>query len=140
ELMPDRIAFCSYAHVPWIKGNGQRGFKEEVLPTAAEKREMYETGKRMLEEAGYIEIGMDHFALKTDSLYKAVEEKKLHRNFMGYTHIKTQLMLGLGVSVIGDSWYSFGQNSKNVEDYQALVEQGILPVYRVHILNEEYLI
>lgn len=140
ELMPDRIAFYSYAHVPWIKGNGQRGFKEEDLPTAAEKREMYETGKGMLEEAGYIEIGMDHFALKTDSLYKAVEEKKLHRNFMGYTDSKTQLMLGLGVSAIGDSWYSFGQNSKNVEEYQELVEQGILPIYRGHKLNEEDLI
>lgn len=140
ELMPDRIAFYSYAHVPWIKGNGQRGFKDEDLPTAAEKREMYETGKKMLEEAGYIEIGMDHFALKTDSLYKAVEEKKLHRNFMGYTDSKTQLMLGFGVSAIGDSWYSFSQNSKNVEEYQELVEQGILPVYRGHILNEEDLI
>ncbi len=137
ELMPDRIAFYSYAHVPWIKGNGQRGFKEEDLPTAAEKREMYETGKQMLEEAGYIEIGMDHFALKTDSLYKAVKEKKLHRNFMGYTDSKTQLMLGLGVSAIGDSWYSFGQNVKNVEEYQELVEKGILPVYRGHILNVE---
>ncbi|SRX75803.1 oxygen-independent coproporphyrinogen III oxidase [Aequorivita antarctica] len=140
ELMPDRIAFYSYAHVPWIKGNGQRGFKDEDLPSAAEKREMYETGKRMLEEAGYIEIGMDHFALKTDSLFKAVEDKKLHRNFMGYTESKTQLMLGLGVSAIGDSWYSFGQNVKNVEEYQDLVEQGILPVYRGHMLNEEDLI
>ena len=140
ELMPDRIAFYSYAHVPWIKGNGQRGFKDEDLPSAEEKRDMYEIGKKMLEEARYIEIGMDHFALKTDSLYKAVEEKKLHRNFMGYTDSKTQLMLGLGVSAIGDSWYSFGQNSKNVEEYQELVEQGILPVYRGHILNQEDLI
>ena len=140
ELMPDRIAFYSYAHVPWIKGNGQRGFKEEDLPTAAEKREMYETGKKMLEEAGYIEIGMDHFALKSDSLYKAVEEKTLHRNFMGYTDSKTQLMLGLGVSAIGDSWYSFGQNVKNVEEYQELVDENIIPVYRGHILNSEDLI
>lgn len=140
ELMPDRIAFYSYAHVPWIKGNGQRGFKEEDLPSAAEKREMYETGKKMLEEAGYIEIGMDHFALKTDSLHQAVESKKLHRNFMGYTDSKTQLMLGLGVSAIGDSWYSFGQNVKNVEEYQELVEQNIIPVYRGHILNAEDLI
>lgn len=140
ELMPDRIAFYSYAHVPWIKGNGQRGYKDEDLPNAAEKREMYETGKRMLEEAGYIEIGMDHFALKSDSLYKTVEEKGLHRNFMGYTESKTQLMIGLGVSAIGDSWYSFGQNAKNVEEYQGLVEEGILPVYRGHMLNEEDLI
>jgi len=140
ELMPDRIAFYSYAHVPWIKGNGQRGFNEEDLPTPAEKRDMYETGKKMLEEAGYIEIGMDHFALKSDSLYKAVKEKELHRNFMGYTESKTQLMVGLGVSAIGDSWYSFAQNAKNVEEYQHLVEQGILPVYRGHMLNEEDLI
>lgn len=140
ELMPDRIAFYSYAHVPWIKGNGQRGFKDEDLPSAEEKRNMYETGKQMLEEAGYIEIGMDHFALKTDSLYKALEQKKLHRNFMGYTDSKTQLMIGLGVSAIGDSWYSFGQNSKNVEEYQDLIEEGILPVYRGHMLNEEDLI
>ncbi|WP_026452343.1 oxygen-independent coproporphyrinogen III oxidase [Aequorivita capsosiphonis] len=140
ELMPDRIAFYSYAHVPWIKGNGQRGFKDEDLPSASEKREMYETGKRMLEEAGYIEIGMDHFALKNDSLHKAVEQKKLHRNFMGYTESKTQLMIGLGVSAIGDSWYSFGQNSKNVEEYQDLVEQGILPIHKGHNLNEEDLV
>lgn len=140
ELMPDRIAFYSYAHVPWIKGNGQRGFKEEDLPSAAEKREMYEIGKRMLEEAGYLEIGMDHFALKSDSLYKAVEDKTLHRNFMGYTDSKTQLMLGLGVSAIGDSWYSFGQNVKNVEEYQELVSQNIIPVYRGHILNSEDLL
>src|SRR5690606_7271392 len=140
ELMPDRIAFYSYAHVPWIKGNGQRGFKEEDLPTAEEKRAMYETGKHMLEEAGYVEIGMDHFALKTDSLYKAVENKNLHRNFMGYTESKTQLMVGLGVSAIGDSWYSFGQNAKNVEEYQELVERGDFPIYRGHVLNREDLI
>lgn len=140
ELMPDRIAFYSYAHVPWIKGNGQRGFKEEDLPNASEKREMYQTGKQMLEEAGYVEIGMDHFALKTDSLYKAMEDKMLHRNFMGYTESKTQLMLGLGVSAISDSWYSFAQNVKNVEEYQELLAQGILPVYRGHKLNSEDLL
>ena len=140
ELMPDRIAFYSYAHVPWIKGNGQRGFKEEDLPTAEEKREQYETGKKMLLEAGYVEIGMDHFALKTDSLYKAVENKTIHRNFMGYTSSKTQAMIGLGVSAISDSWYGFAQNVKKVEDYQELVNMGELPVYRGHILTDEDLV
>ncbi|MFD1095799.1 oxygen-independent coproporphyrinogen III oxidase [Salegentibacter chungangensis] len=140
ELMPDRIAFYSYAHVPWIKGNGQRGFKEADLPSAEEKRRMYETGKKMLEDAGYVEIGMDHFALKTDSLYKSVEKKQLHRNFMGYTSSTTQVMVGLGVSAIGDSWYGFAQNVKGVQEYEALVAEGILPVYRGHILNEEDLI
>ncbi|APS39545.1 oxygen-independent coproporphyrinogen III oxidase [Salegentibacter sp. T436] len=140
QLMPDRIAFYSYAHVPWIKGNGQRGFKDSDLPGADEKREMYETGKKMLEEAGYIEIGMDHFALKTDSLYKAVEDKTLHRNFMGYTTSSGASMIGLGVSAISDSWYGFAQNEKSVETYQELIAEGIIPVFRGHILNEEDLV
>lgn len=137
ELMPDRIAFYSYAHVPWIKGNGQRGFKDEDLPGAAEKRRQYETGKKMLHRAGYVEIGMDHFALPSDSLSKSVENKSIHRNFMGYTSSKTQLMIGLGVSAIGDSWYGFGQNVKTVEEYQNLLENDILPIFRGHILTEE---
>jgi oxygen-independent coproporphyrinogen-3 oxidase len=137
ELMPDRIAFYSYAHVPWIKGNGQRGFKDENLPTASEKREQYEIGKKMLLEAGYIEVGMDHFALPTDSLYKAIKNKTLHRNFMGYTDSKTQVMLGLGVSAISDSWYGFAQNVKGVDEYQNLIENDIIPVYRGHILTQE---
>lgn len=140
ELLPDRIAFYSYAHVPWIKGSGQRGFKDSDLPTAEEKREQYEIGKKMLLEAGYIEIGMDHFALPTDSLYKAVENKTIHRNFMGYTASKTQAMIGLGVSAISDSWYSFAQNVKTVETYQQLIEENTIPVFRGHILNEEDLI
>ncbi|SKB31777.1 oxygen-independent coproporphyrinogen-3 oxidase [Salegentibacter holothuriorum] len=139
-LMPDRIAFYSYAHVPWIKGNGQRGFKDSDLPAGDEKREMYEVGKQMLEAAGYVEIGMDHFALKTDSLYKALEEKKLHRNFMGYTTSSGASMIGLGVSAISDSWYGFAQNEKSVEAYQDLISDGIIPVFRGHILNEKDLI
>ena len=137
ELRPERIAFYSYAHVPWIKGNGQRGYKEENLPSAKEKRAQYELGKKLLLEAGYVEIGMDHFALPTDTLYKAQQNKTIHRNFMGYTSSKTQAMLGLGVSAISDSWYGFAQNVKGVEEYTHLLENNILPVFRGHILNEE---
>ena len=140
ELMPDRIAFYSYAHVPWIKGNGQRGFNDEDLPTAEEKREQYETGKQMLLDAGYVEIGMDHFALRSDSLFKAVEDKTIHRNFMGYTSSKTQAMIGLGVSAISDSWYGFAQNVKGVAEYQNLIKEKIFPVFRGHILTDEDLI
>src|SRR5690606_16498736 len=64
-LLPDRLAFYSYAHVPWIKGNGQRGFNEADLPSAELKRQQYELGKQLLAEVGYTEIGMDHFALPT---------------------------------------------------------------------------
>lgn len=137
ELRPDRIAFYSYAHVPWIKGNGQRGFKDEDLPGAQEKREQYETGKKMLLDAGYVEIGMDHFALRSDSLFEAREQNTLHRNFMGYTSSKTKAMIGLGVSAIGDSWYGFAQNVKGVEEYQDLIRKGIFPVFRGHILTQE---
>ena len=137
ELKPDRIAFYSYAHVPWLAGNGQRGYKDADLPAADEKRAQYEIGKELLLKNGYQEIGMDHFALETDSLYKAMESGGLHRNFMGYTSSNTHLMIGLGASSISDSWYGFAQNVKNVEEYQNLVENDIIPLYRGHILTEE---
>lgn len=137
ELKPDRLAFYSYAHVPWIKGVGQRGFYENDLPSGEEKRQLYEKGKNLLEDLGYIEIGMDHFSLEHDDLYQSLRSGKIHRNFMGYSSSKTQLMIGLGMSAISDSWYAFAQNEKSVEDYQQRVEEGKLPVFRGHILNEE---
>lgn len=140
ELKPDRLAFYSYAHVPWVKGVGQRGFDENDLPSGEEKRRLYEDGKKLLEELGYIEVGMDHFSLEHDDLYQSLIQKKLHRNFMGYTSSKTQLMVGLGMSAISDSWYAFAQNVKTVEEYQKIVEEGRIPVVKGHILNEEDLI
>ena len=140
KLMPDRIAYYSYAHVPWIKGVGQRGFDENDLPKDKEKRHLYELGKQLFFDAGYVEIGMDHFALPTDSLYKAMKSHKLHRNFMGYTAGKTQLMIGLGMSSISDSWYAFAQNEKSVEDYTERVNQGELPVFRGHLLTDTDLV
>jgi oxygen-independent coproporphyrinogen-3 oxidase len=140
SLQPDRLAFYSYAHVPWIKGNGQRGFNDEDLPIDDEKRKLYEEGKKLLSQNGYHEIGMDHFALASDSMYQSFLDEKLHRNFMGYTSSKTQVMIGLGVSSISDSWYSFAQNVKTVEEYYAKLEQNELPVYRGHLLTNEDLI
>ncbi len=140
ELKPDRLAFYSYAHVPWIKGVGQRGFDENDLPTGEEKRKLYENGKQLLEELGYLEVGMDHFSLEHDDLYQSLINGKIHRNFMGYSSNKTQLMIGLGMSAISDSWYAFAQSEKSVEDYQKRVEEGKIPVFRGHILNEEDLI
>ena len=137
ELQPDRISFYSYAHVPWVKGVGQRGFNEDDLPKDDAKRELYEIGKALFAELGYEEIGMDHFALKTDSLYTATINKTLHRNFMGYTSNKTQLMIGLGMSAISDSWYGFAQNVKTVKEYQKIVSEGEIPVFRGHILSKE---
>ncbi|NJB71330.1 oxygen-independent coproporphyrinogen-3 oxidase [Saonia flava] len=136
ELKPDRLAFYSYAHVPWLKGNGQRGYRDADLPSAKVKRDMYEKGKELLLQAGYHEIGMDHFALENDELYLSMKEGNLHRNFMGYTSSRTRLMVGLGVSSISDSWYSFAQNVKGLEEYNHLVDNNIIPIYRGHILTD----
>ncbi len=136
-MRPDRLAFYSYAHVPWIKGNGQRGFGDADVPQGELKRRLYERGRDMLLQNGYREVGMDHFGLRTDSLYQAFRNSAMHRNFMGYSASHTQLMIGLGVSAIGDSWYAFGQNAKNLEDYYQLVEWGQLPVSKGHLLTPE---
>lgn len=135
ELKPDRIAFYSYAHVPWIKGNGQRGFDEENLPSPELKREQYEIGKQWLEKMGYAEIGMDHFALPNDELFVAMKNKTLHRNFMGYTTTQSKIMIGLGVSSISDSWNAFAQNEKSIEEYYKKLDKNEIPVYRGHLLK-----
>lgn len=137
RLRPDRLAFYSYAHVPWIKGNGQRGFKDHDVPKDEVKRQCYEEGKNKLLAQGYHEIGMDHFALENDAMYQSFQVGTLHRNFMGYTASKTQVMIGLGISSISDSWYSFAQNEKKLEDYYTRLENNELPIYRGHILSAE---
>ncbi|MBC7890202.1 MAG: oxygen-independent coproporphyrinogen III oxidase [Ferruginibacter sp.] len=139
SLKPDRIAFYSYAHVPW-KSKGQKRYTEKDLPTAAQKWDMYQTGKQLLEASGFISIGMDHFALQDDKLFTAAADGNLHRNFMGYTTTKSKLIIGLGVSAISDSWNSFAQNEKVVEVYEEKVNKGILPLVHGHVLSEEDII
>lgn len=139
RLRPDRLAFYSYAHVPWIKPS-QRAYSEADLPIGEEKRALYELGRHLLEEGGYREIGMDHFALPGDSLYKAMENGTLHRNFMGYTPHFTRLSIALGASSISDTWDAFVQNEKEIEAYQMLVGQGNFPLSRGHWLDGEDLI
>jgi len=136
KLNPDRIAFYSYAHVPWIKP-GQRRFTEHDLPGTHDKSILYEIGRSLLKYYGYHEVGMDHFALPGDDLLTAAREGRLHRNFMGYTSYHTQLLIGLGVSSISDSGYAFAQNVKVVEDYLKEVNTGELPVFKGHISTPE---
>lgn len=140
KLRPDRISFYSYAHVPWIKGTGQRRYTEADLPREDEKRRLYELGKSLFYMNGYTEIGMDHFALPGEELSEAFETGKLHRNFMGYTVSHTTLLVGLGASSIGDNWYAYVQNEKQVQKYQELVNAGRFPIVKGHILNEEDLL
>jgi oxygen-independent coproporphyrinogen-3 oxidase len=134
--MPDRIAFYSYAHVPWLK-NGQRAFDENDLPDTVSKRALYETGKRLLEGMGYHDVGMDHFALENDALFVSAKAGTLHRNFMGYTPLYTPLSIGLGASAIGDTFTAFAQNIKMVAEYEAAVASGRLPLQRGHLLTTD---
>ncbi|MBD78618.1 MAG: oxygen-independent coproporphyrinogen III oxidase [Crocinitomicaceae bacterium] len=139
ELKPDRIAYYSYAHVPWLS-RAQRLYSDEDLPSNEFKRSLYELGKELLEKEGYLEIGMDHFALPEEDLSLAMKNKLMHRNFMGYTTVHTELMIGLGVSSIGDSWGAFGQNVKALKEYERIIDRGELPLFRGHFLNEEDLV
>jgi oxygen-independent coproporphyrinogen-3 oxidase len=139
-LNPDRLAFYSYAHVPWIKGNGQRGFADEDVPKDAQKRELYEVGKKLLSLNGFEEIGMDHFAKKSDQMHQAFLQGKLNRNFMGYTTTNTRLLIGLGMSSISDSWFGFAQNEKDLETYYKTIENNELALFKGHLLNHEDLI
>lgn len=134
KLSPDRIAFYSYAHVPWMK-TAQRLFSEEDLPSGDEKRSLYETGRLLLEKEDYLEVGMDHFAKKEDQLYRAFENGTLHRNFMGYTTNTTQLLVGLGCSSISDAGNAYLQNEKNWKVYMKAIHENKLPITKGHLLT-----
>lgn len=136
SLKPERIAFYSYAHVPWLKPS-QRKYTEKNLPTDTYKRSLYEEGKSLFLAANYLDIGMDHFALPNDSLFDAFRSGSLHRNFMGYTTNTTKLLVGLGCSSISDSWDAFAQNIKTVEEYQKAVSDGHFPIFKGHSLTNE---
>lgn len=132
QLKPDRVSFYSYAHVPWIKP-GQRGYEDADLPTDNVKRLLYETGRELLKAEGYEDVGMDHFALPHDSLFKAKLNGQLHRNFMGYTTNQTDLLIGLGTSAISDAKYAYAQNLKKVEEYINAITNDTLAVFKGHL-------
>lgn len=136
HLRPDRVAFYGYTHVPWIRP-GQRRFSEADVPEGATRRALYATGRRRLEAMGFCEIGMDHFALPSDSLWQAARAGSLHRNFMGYSELPTLPLLGLGVSAIGDAGDALVQNEKELQRYQERIARRELPVHRGHLLDAE---
>jgi oxygen-independent coproporphyrinogen-3 oxidase len=136
ELKPERIAFYSYAHVPWTS-KGQRLFNESDLPAADEKIQLYIKGKELFTKAGYLDIGMDHFALPTDELHKAKLNGQLHRNFMGYTIQNSSLLVGLGVSAISDTGNAFAQNDKTLHNYYERIGEDRLAIKRGFFLTEE---
>jgi len=136
DLRPDRLAVYSFARVPWIKP-AQRKFKDEDVPVGAAKRELYETLRDRLLAAGYLEIGLDHFAFPHDALAAAFERGTLHRNFMGYTDRRTTALLGLGVSAISETPDCYHQNDKVITVYERRVGAGEIPTHRGHILSDD---
>ena len=138
-LNPDRIAFYSYAHVPW-KSPSQRGYDESDLPDENMKIALYNAGKEKLLNSGYVEIGMDHFAKPDDGLAIAAQHGDMHRNFMGYTEAKNDTLIGLGVSAISDAWSSLAQNPISVEAYLEWIENNQLPLVKGHLHTERDLI
>jgi len=136
DLRPSRIALYSYAHIPQIKV-AQRGVEKHGLPDAILKTKLHDTASRKLQDAGYEEIGMDHFALKSDELSQAHAAGRLHRNFMGYTVQNTRLLVGLGPSSLSDSWYGFAQNEKDVALWQDNVEAGRIAPVGGHLLSAD---
>ena len=135
ELRPDTIALYSYAHVPW-KAPAQKALEKHGIAEGQEKRELYNISKKLLDEVGYKELGLDHFSLESDKLYKACKSGEMKRSFMGYTTYATENLIGLGVSAISSTPYGHIQNEKEIPDYMAKVEKGELPFFYGHIQNE----
>lgn len=135
-LKPDRITFYGYAHVPWIKPS-QRAYSVTDLPIGMSRWNLFVQGRKRLVDMGYVQIGMDHFALKEDTLTIAAKAGKLHRNFMGYTNQSSRTLIGLGISAISDNSNQFVQNEKDLMRYQQQIQNGNLPLVKGHRLTAE---
>jgi len=139
DLRPDRIAAYSYAFVPWLKAH-QKWIDVEAMPDPATKLRLFVIAREMLLGAGYEQIGMDHFALPDDEMVQAMRQRRLHRNFMGYTVKRGSDMVGLGLSAIGDVAGSLAQNAKKLSTYNSAVASGSLPIERGVGLDSDDLI
>ena len=139
SMRPERVAAYSFAFVPWMRAH-MKQLDNEALPTAALKLELLALTIDAFVTAGYRQIGMDHFALPTDELGQAVERGDLHRNFMGYTVQKTNDMVALGVSGIGEVHGAFVQNTKKLPEYYAAVGAGRFAIERGYEMSPDDLL
>ena len=136
QARPDRIAVYSYAHLPQLFKPQQRIALED-LPSAEDKLALLQCAIERLGAAGYVYIGMDHFALPDDELARAQARGDLHRNFMGYTTHADSDLIGFGVSAISHIGDSFSQNPRDLPSWQAALDEGRLPVFRGMRMNED---
>ena len=135
-LRPDRIAAYSYAHLPELV-RAQRLIRREDMPPPERKMELLELTISRLTAAGYVYIGMDHFALPDDELALARADGTLQRNFQGYSTFAECDLIGLGVSAIGKVGDTYSQSVKELSQYYARLDQGLLPVHRGYRLNAD---
>ncbi|MGH9686109.1 MAG: oxygen-independent coproporphyrinogen III oxidase [Candidatus Acidiferrales bacterium] len=134
-LAPDRVAMFSYAHVPWLKK--QQGSFQGHLPEGREKFRILRAGLAGFLGAGYVYIGMDHFALPDDELAIAQQNRSLHRNFQGYTTKAGADLYGMGVSAISSIGAAYAQNRREVPAYQTVVEESGTATMRGYRLSED---
>ena len=139
QLRPDRIALYAYAHLP-DRFKPQRRIHAEELPGAEAKLSMLSRSLDALMAAGYVYVGMDHFALPTDALAVAKRQGRLHRNFQGYSTQPDCDLIGLGVSGIGRIGATYSQNAKTLEEYYDFLDRGRLPVVRGLALSRDDLV
>ncbi|MDO9436624.1 oxygen-independent coproporphyrinogen III oxidase [Hydrogenophaga sp.] len=139
ELRPDRIALYAYAHLP-SRFKPQRRISAAELPSASDKLTMLSTSLDALMGAGYVYVGMDHFALPTDALAVAKRQGRLHRNFQGYSTQPDCDLIALGVSAIGRIGATYSQNAKTLAEYRDLLDQGRLPIVRGLALTRDDLL
>lgn len=137
-LRPDRVAMFSYAHVPWLKK--QQGSFQMYLPEGMEKFRIFRTGLRHFLDAGYVYIGMDHFALPGDELAIAQKNRTLHRNFQGYTTKAGADLYGMGVSAISSIGAAYAQNRKEVPAYQETIASRGIATTRGYRLSQDDLL
>jgi oxygen-independent coproporphyrinogen III oxidase len=135
-LRPDRLAVYGYAHMPQLF-RPQRKIRPEDLPDAAGRMALLQVAIERLCAAGYLYIGLDHFALPSDSLAKAKQRESLHRSFQGYTTHANRDLASFGVSAIGHAGGLYVQNHKNLKDYQTAIERDTLPTYRGIAMNSD---
>ncbi len=139
KLRPDRISLFGYAHVPWMRRH-QLLINETNLPDIYSRFQLYQSAVDRLKHQGYVQIGMDHFALPDDEMLKAKNEKTLKRNFQGYTTDPAQVLLGFGASSIGYTQEGYVQNTSALKDYELALNQNRLPVSRGIQLSSDDLI
>lgn len=135
KLKPSRISLFPYAHVPWLKRH-QQLINEADLPNKSTRMEMASIMQEVFIDAGYIAIGMDHFALPDDSLIKAQKNNSLKRNFQGYSDENADIIVGFGPSAISKLPLGYVQNNPNLKDYHEAILAGVLPSFKGHKFNK----